>query len=87
MMLLALYLLLNTVTVSLIYGTTYENTMAIFKDKLGSDNYHTEVRPIKNQNNVLRVYVEFQIVAIVKVDEISQSFTSNGFVYFIWTDE
>uniref|UniRef100_A0A2C9L094 Neurotransmitter-gated ion-channel ligand-binding domain-containing protein n=1 Tax=Biomphalaria glabrata TaxID=6526 RepID=A0A2C9L094_BIOGL len=61
--------------------------MAIFKDKLGSDNYHTEVRPIKNQNNVLRVYVEFQIVAIVKVDELSQSFTSNGFVYFIWTDE
>ncbi|KAK6976614.1 neuronal acetylcholine receptor subunit beta-3 [Biomphalaria glabrata] len=81
------YALSLTLIGTLVSGATYENTMDIFRDKLGSDHYHTEVRPIKNQDNVLKVLVGFQIVAIVKVDEIAQSFISNGFVFFTWIDE
>ncbi|KAH9488926.1 Acetylcholine receptor subunit alpha [Bulinus truncatus] len=70
-----------------IHGSSYESTMNIFKDRLGSDNYHTEVRPLVDQTKTLWVGVGFQIVAIVKVDEIAQSFISNGFAFFTWRDE
>ncbi|CAL1535027.1 unnamed protein product, partial [Lymnaea stagnalis] len=68
-------------------GQTYEATMAIYRDKLGGDNYNTEIRPIKDQSRAIFVNVSFELVSIVEVNDVLQSFVCNGFLVFSWHDQ
>ncbi|KAI8798793.1 acetylcholine receptor subunit alpha [Biomphalaria glabrata] len=78
-------------TLSLLVGVlvaqTYNSTVAIMKELVENGEYHTEVRPLKDQAQVMRVTAEFEIVSIVRIDDVTQSFTANGFLLLNWTDE
>ncbi|XP_055895234.1 neuronal acetylcholine receptor subunit alpha-6-like isoform X2 [Biomphalaria glabrata] len=71
----------------LIEGQNYSHTLSLFNDKLGSDKYDTQIRPLLNQADILNVYVSFELVSIVEIDDVAQSFVANGFLMFSWTDE
>ncbi|KAK0062252.1 neuropeptide FF receptor 2 [Biomphalaria pfeifferi] len=71
----------------LIEGQNYSHTLSLFNDKLSSDKYDTQIRPLLNQANILNVYVSFELVSIVEIDDVAQSFVANGFLMFSWTDE
>lgn len=68
-------------------GQTYADATAIYTDRMNSDIYNPDVRPIKNQSRVLFVGVTFQILSVVDLDDVTESFNCNGFVVFVWTDE
>ncbi|KAK0064744.1 acetylcholine receptor subunit alpha, partial [Biomphalaria pfeifferi] len=70
-----------------VVGQTYNSTVDIMKDLIENGNYHTEVRPLKDQSKVMRVSVDIELVSIVGIDDVAQSFTINGFVIFNWLDE
>ncbi|KAK6976635.1 acetylcholine receptor subunit alpha, partial [Biomphalaria glabrata] len=66
---------------------TYNSTMAIFEDIVRNGVYNTDVRPLKDQSKIMNVTANFQLVSIVGIDDVAQSFTINGFVLFTWKDE
>ncbi|CAL1535032.1 unnamed protein product [Lymnaea stagnalis] len=68
-------------------GQSYSQTNLIFKDKLDSATYNTEVRPLVDQSKILYVPVSFEIVSIVEINDVTQSFVANGFLGFYWYDE
>ncbi|XP_059158986.1 neuronal acetylcholine receptor subunit beta-3-like [Physella acuta] len=68
-------------------GQDYSATLGLFNEKLSSSNYNPKVRPILNQTAILEVQVGFELVSIVELDDIQQSFTCNGFLAFLWKDE
>ncbi|CAL1535031.1 unnamed protein product [Lymnaea stagnalis] len=70
-----------------IQGQSYSQTDSIFKDKLDPLTYNTEVRPLVDQSKVIAVHVSFEVVSIVDIDDVAQSFTVNGFLGFSWNDE
>ncbi|XP_013066091.2 acetylcholine receptor subunit alpha-like [Biomphalaria glabrata] len=70
-----------------VISQTYSSTVAIMKDIVENGDYHTEVRPLKDQSQVMKVYVNFEMVSIVGLDDVTQSFTANGFLIFNWLDE
>ncbi|XP_059158985.1 acetylcholine receptor subunit alpha-like [Physella acuta] len=86
---------INTIVIVLIFllqisrtlGQEYSATLDLFNEKLSSSNYNPKVRPILKQSAVLEVQVGFELVSIVEVDDIQQSFTCNGFLAFYWRDE
>ncbi|XP_059154940.1 neuronal acetylcholine receptor subunit alpha-6-like [Physella acuta] len=82
-----LSLVLTLALATCVQGQMYSHALAVHKDKLNSDVYSTEVRPLRNQSSTMFVYVIFQIVSIAQVDDVSQSFTCNGFISFAWVDE
>ncbi|KAH9488469.1 Acetylcholine receptor subunit beta-like 1 [Bulinus truncatus] len=65
----------------------YSDTLTFINDRLGSANYNTQIRPVINQSHVIKVDVVFELVSIVEVNDVTQSFTCNGFLIFNWTDE
>ncbi|XP_055894100.1 acetylcholine receptor subunit alpha-like isoform X2 [Biomphalaria glabrata] len=86
-----IYLMAAWLAVSLmkheVEGQSYNSTVDIMKDLIENGNYHTEVRPLKDQSKVMRVFVDVELVSIVGIDDVAQSFTINGFVIFNWLDE
>ncbi|KAH9487847.1 hypothetical protein Btru_067796 [Bulinus truncatus] len=70
-----------------VQSQTYDNTADIFKDLLVSSGYNTEVRPVLNQAKPIMVDVAFNILSIVQVNEVEQSFVCNGFLAFFWFDQ
>ncbi|KAH9488924.1 hypothetical protein Btru_058749 [Bulinus truncatus] len=78
---------LSVILTPLTSGQSYNDTMAIMKDRLNKDTYHTDVRPLMNQKEILLVTVQFELVSIVEVNEVTQSFTCNGFVVMHWVDQ
>ncbi|XP_059159001.1 acetylcholine receptor subunit beta-like 1 [Physella acuta] len=61
--------------------------MTIFNDLLDSSKYNPKIRPILDQNSTLYVYVSFELLSIVELDDVKQSFTCNGFLGFVWIDQ
>ncbi|XP_059158998.1 acetylcholine receptor subunit alpha-like [Physella acuta] len=61
--------------------------MDIFNDVLNSARYNPKVSPRWNQTNTMCVDVTFELVSIVELDDVQQSFTCNGFLGFDWVDE
>ncbi|CAL1535035.1 unnamed protein product [Lymnaea stagnalis] len=81
-------------TVSLVFGLnspsqcqSYSQTHSIFKDKLASSTYHTEIRPLLNQSKVIGVVAHFELLSIVEINDVAQSFTVIGFLVTGWKDE
>uniref|UniRef100_A0A2C9LNN1 Neurotransmitter-gated ion-channel ligand-binding domain-containing protein n=1 Tax=Biomphalaria glabrata TaxID=6526 RepID=A0A2C9LNN1_BIOGL len=70
-----------------VISQTYSSTVAIMKDIVENGDYHTEVRPLKDQSQIMKVYVNFEMVSIVGLDDVTQSFTANGFLLLVWQDE
>ncbi|CAL1535026.1 unnamed protein product [Lymnaea stagnalis] len=70
-----------------VQGQTYANTRAIFRDVLENSDYHTEIRPLLNQSNVMSVNVGFNILSITEVNDVTQSFICNAFLGLNWRDE
>ncbi|BFZ04193.1 hypothetical protein BsWGS_07232 [Bradybaena similaris] len=73
--------------VSVVLAQTYAETVALFNDMLNNGTYSVDVRPLRNQSQVLQVNVSFTLLTIVDVDDVSQSFNCNGFIAFVWRDE
>uniref|UniRef100_A0A2C9KLB4 Neurotransmitter-gated ion-channel ligand-binding domain-containing protein n=1 Tax=Biomphalaria glabrata TaxID=6526 RepID=A0A2C9KLB4_BIOGL len=68
-------------------GQSYSDTVNIMVDIVENKDYHTEVRPLKDQLQVIDVDVDFELVSIVNIDDVAQSFNVNGFLLFTWQDE
>ncbi|XP_059159007.1 acetylcholine receptor subunit beta-like 1 [Physella acuta] len=66
---------------------TYTNVTSIFNDKINNSGYNPQVRPLVNQSQTIFVDVWFELVSIVEVNDVAQSFTCNGFLLFGWMDE
>ncbi|XP_059158984.1 acetylcholine receptor subunit beta-like 1, partial [Physella acuta] len=79
--------LLSSLCFHKVKGESYSNTVEIFKDKLASSSYNPRIRPVVNQSAVLVVHVAFELVSIVELNDVQQSFTCNGFLVLRWTDE
>lgn len=73
--------------VKILYGQHYDDTHTIFKNIMNSSRYHPDVVPVLNQSAPIYVTVDFNIISIVSVDDITQSFICNGIFSFYWTDE
>ncbi|KAH9488470.1 Acetylcholine receptor subunit alpha [Bulinus truncatus] len=73
--------------VQVVLSQSYNSTVAIMKDLVENGDYHPAVRPLKNQSRIMPVYVDFELVSIVGIDDVAQSFTANGFLLFGWIDE
>ncbi|XP_055894108.1 acetylcholine receptor subunit alpha-like [Biomphalaria glabrata] len=65
----------------------YNHTRSILSEKLSKDVYHTEVRPKRNQSEVLEVNFKFYLESLVEVNDVSQDFIVNGFLAMAWYDE
>ncbi|KAK6976634.1 neuronal acetylcholine receptor subunit beta-4, partial [Biomphalaria glabrata] len=65
----------------------YSDMLTFFNDRLDKQNYNPQIRPLIDQSHVLEVTVLFELVSIVEVNEVTQSFNCNGFLFFNWTDE
>ncbi|XP_059158994.1 neuronal acetylcholine receptor subunit alpha-6-like [Physella acuta] len=61
--------------------------MALFNDVLNSARYNPKIRPLVNQTATLEVSVMFELLSVVELDDVKQSFTCNGFLGFGWVDE
>ncbi|XP_059158988.1 acetylcholine receptor subunit delta-like [Physella acuta] len=73
-----------------VYGSVeqeYSTTLDLFNEKLSGSNYNSKVRPLLNQSRILEVNVSFELLSIVELNDVQQSFTCNGFLAFYWTDE
>ncbi|XP_055894104.1 neuronal acetylcholine receptor subunit alpha-6-like [Biomphalaria glabrata] len=65
----------------------YKSNVAIMKEVVEHEDYRTDVRPLKDQEKAIQVSVDFELVSIVGIDDVAQSFIVNGFVFFLWNDE
>ncbi|KAH9488472.1 hypothetical protein Btru_062740 [Bulinus truncatus] len=74
-------------TAQLCSGQTYNETKDLFNFLINYQNYHTEVRPVLDQDKVIFVDFFFQLLSIVEVNDVAQSFVTNGFLSFNWQDE
>lgn len=68
-------------------GQNYSDGLEIMRTKLKADNYNPDLRPLINQSAIISVSVSFQLVSIVEVNDVTQSFVCNGFLPLTWTDE
>ncbi|GFS21488.1 neuronal acetylcholine receptor subunit alpha-3 [Elysia marginata] len=66
---------------------TYDNQKSIFDTLLDSANYNPMQRPLRDQKNVLHVSVMFELISIVEINDVIQSFKCNGFFGLVWQDE
>lgn len=69
------------------HGKTYEKVRSLYREKIYSLSYSTDIRPVFNQSSIIHVSMNFEIISIVQVNDVFQSITLNGFVNFNWTDE
>ncbi|GFN98817.1 neuronal acetylcholine receptor subunit alpha-7 [Plakobranchus ocellatus] len=66
---------------------TYMDSVSIYKDLVLNSDYSPDVRPIGNQSQILYVCVYFELLAIVEVNDVTQTFTCNGFLWMSWINE
>ncbi|KAK0062253.1 acetylcholine receptor subunit alpha [Biomphalaria pfeifferi] len=69
------------------YGQTYNQTKCLYENLINDQAYHTEIRPLIDQDMVMDVGVSFNLISIVEVNDVSQSFSTNGFLTLSWLDE
>ncbi|KAI8798513.1 acetylcholine receptor subunit delta [Biomphalaria glabrata] len=65
----------------------YSESLAFLNRKLESGSYNTQLRPLMDQNQLMNVSVAFELVSIVEVNDVTQSFICNGFLFVNWKDE
>ncbi|RUS89879.1 hypothetical protein EGW08_002320 [Elysia chlorotica] len=68
-------------------GGTYSQKKALYDNLLSSATYNPQQRPMLNQSKVLQVRAIFELVSIVEINDVLQSFRCNGFLGLFWTDE
>ncbi|GFN98824.1 acetylcholine receptor subunit alpha-like [Plakobranchus ocellatus] len=68
-------------------GSTYSEKKSIYDALLNSSRYNSEMRPLLNQSDVMYVYSVFELVSIVEINDVVQSFHCNGFLGLRWYDE
>ncbi|KAK3775782.1 hypothetical protein RRG08_047970 [Elysia crispata] len=66
---------------------TYEEATSLLDNLIYNSGYKPQVRPLLNQSDVLEVYLIFELLSIVEVNDVFQSFTCNGFLGFFWSDQ
>ena len=66
---------------------SYSQKKAIHDTLLTTNNYNPDERPLLNQSEILYVDVMFDVVSIVAINDVLQSFRCNGFLGLTWRDE
>ena len=79
--------LLWLTTPEFVQAGTYEEATSLLDNLIYKSGYKPQVRPLLNQSDVLEVYLIFELLSIVEVNDVFQSFTCNGFLGFLWTDQ
>ena len=80
-------ILLLTLRVHVSRAGTYTDATSIFSTLLDKYNYNPQVRPLLDQDQVLYVYVHFDMFSIMEVNDVDQSFKCNGQLGMVWFDE
>ncbi|XP_055894245.1 neuronal acetylcholine receptor subunit alpha-6-like isoform X2 [Biomphalaria glabrata] len=70
-----------------VLSTNYSESLAFLNSRLADTNYSPQLRPLIDQKDLIKVEVAFELVSIVEVNDVTQSFTINGFLFFTWTDQ
>ncbi|GFN86565.1 acetylcholine receptor subunit alpha-like [Plakobranchus ocellatus] len=68
-------------------GGTYSEKKSIYDALLNSSRYNPEMRPLLNQSDIMYVDSVFELVSIVEINDVVQSFHCNGFLGLRWYDE
>lgn len=63
---------------------TLQNAKDLLSDKL--EGYNANLRPVANQSEPLMLYVGFELLSLIDVDEATQTVTVNAMVDLRWTD-
>ena len=66
---------------------SYQQSKSIHDALLSSATYNPTQRPLRDQDDVLDVYAFFEVVSIVEINDVVQSFKCNGFLGLVWRDE
>ncbi|GFN98803.1 neuronal acetylcholine receptor subunit alpha-7 [Plakobranchus ocellatus] len=66
---------------------TYRDSVSIYKDLVLNSDYSPDVRPIWNQSQTLYVLTTFELLSIVEVNDVTQTFSCNGFLWMGWLNE
>ncbi|GFR91505.1 neuronal acetylcholine receptor subunit alpha-3 [Elysia marginata] len=66
---------------------SYDQHRSIHATLLDSGQYNRLQRPLRDQGDVLRVMAMFELVSIVEINDVIQSFKCNGFFGLLWQDE
>ncbi|GFN98287.1 neuronal acetylcholine receptor subunit alpha-3 [Plakobranchus ocellatus] len=69
------------------HAGNYTDMKSIHDSLLTNTNYNPDIRPLVDQETILRVGVAFELVSIVEINDVVQRFLCNGFLYLTWTDE
>ena len=80
-----LVLLLQALTPS--EAGSYDQRRAIHDALLSSSRYNPSERPLLDQDDVLYINVMFELVSVVEISDVLQSFKCNGFLALTWQDE
>ena len=87
---LRLLLIILCMFLNKIYGSVvlrYEDEVRVLQDKVFTESYRPEVRPVHDLTTPIDILVAFELVAIVEVNDVSQQFLCNGNLVFEWIDE
>ncbi|GFO45630.1 neuronal acetylcholine receptor subunit alpha-3 [Plakobranchus ocellatus] len=79
--------LLALLVISACNGGTYSQRKSIYDTLLTSSNYNPTMRPLLNQSDILYVNNIFELVSIVEVNDVVESFECNGFLGLRWFDQ
>ncbi|GFN98826.1 hypothetical protein PoB_002533200 [Plakobranchus ocellatus] len=66
---------------------TYRDSVSIYKDLVLNSDYSPDIRPIWNQSQTLYVLTTFELLSIVEVNDVTQTFSCNGFLWMGWLNE
>ena len=69
------------------HAGTYDEATSLMDKLIYRSGYKPQVRPLLNQSDVLRIGVSFELVSVIEVNDVFQSFTCNGFIGFRWYDQ
>ena len=69
------------------HSGTYDELKSLYDTMLTSSNYNPAQRPLLNQSDVLHVNVMFELVSILEINDVFQSFRCNGLLTLLWKDE
>ncbi|XP_063427441.1 acetylcholine receptor subunit alpha-like [Mytilus trossulus] len=66
---------------------TGDNAKSLVTDLFTANNYQKKVRPVRNQDDLLVLRVDFHLIGINGVDEASQRLTTTGYLSTLWKDQ
>ncbi|GFR86377.1 neuronal acetylcholine receptor subunit alpha-3 [Elysia marginata] len=69
------------------HAGSYEQMKSIHDTLLASSVYNPFQRPVNDQGSILYVSAMFELVSIVEINDVIQSFKCNGFLGLSWVDE